>query len=188
MEHKGTMELESSRLILRRLVPSDAEAMYRNWASDPEVTAYLTWPPHRDLSVTEQLLQDWDRQYGEETFYQWAIVPKDLGEPIGTISVVALDSNTDTAELGYCIGKPWWHQGYTSEALSTVMSFLFYRVKVHRLEARHDTKNPNSGAVMQKCGLRFEGVLRSAGRNNQGVVDTAVYSILAEEFPPCTPL
>lgn len=182
MKHKGTVELYSERLILRQLAVSDAQAMYNNWASDPEVTKYLMWPAHTDVSQTAGILQIWDKQYDADTFYQWAIVPKDLGEPIGTISVVRLDETTDTAEIGYCIGKKWWHQGYTSEALRMVMDFLFQEVAVHRLEARHDTQNPHSGDVMKKCGMTLEGTLRSAGRNNQGIVDEAVYSILAEEY------
>ncbi len=182
MEHKGTIELHSERLILRRLAIQDAKAMYNNWASDSEVTKFLTWSAHTDASETDCILHNWDEQYGEDTFYQWAIVPKAFGEPIGTISVVKCDENTDTMEIGYCIGKKWWHKGYTSEALQTVISFLFHDVKINRLEARHDTHNPHSGAVMKKCGMCFEGILRSAARNNCGIVDVAVYSIIAEEY------
>lgn len=182
MQHKGTVTLTSERLILRRLTLKDAPAMYRNWANDPEVTHFLTWPPHTDISQTECVLKFWGEQYQQATFYQWAIVPKDLDQPIGTISVVRLDENTEAAEIGYCIGKRWWHKGYTSEALKAVMSFLFEEVQVKRLEAKYDTNNPHSGAVMKKCGMHFEGVLRSGGRNNQGIVDVAVYSILSKEY------
>ncbi len=182
MEHKGTVTLHSERLLLRRLTVQDAKAMYANWANDPEVTKFLTWPAYTDVSQANCILRDWEKLYDADTFYQWAIVPKDLGEPIGTISVVRFDKNTETAEIGYCIGKKWWHKGYTSEALRAVTAFLFDDVKINRLEARHDTNNPHSGAVMKKCGMCFEGILRSSGRNNQGIVDVAVYSMLAEEY------
>ena len=52
MDHKGTVTLETERLQLRCFTEEDAESMYRNWASDPEVTKYLTWPPHADVNVT----------------------------------------------------------------------------------------------------------------------------------------
>lgn len=182
MEHKGTVSLHTQRLLLRRLTPEDAEAMYRNWASDPEVTRYLTWPPHTAVQQTRALLEAWEAQYRDSTFYQWAIVPEDVGEPIGSISVVKWDEDTDTAEVGYCIGQKWWHRGYTSEALQAVMAFLFREVKIQRLEARHDTQNPHSGAVMQKCGMTQEGILRRAARNNRGIVDAAVYRMLATEY------
>ena len=182
MEQKGTMELHSERLILRRFTREDAPAMYRNWASDPEVTKFLRWPAHQDLSVTEKVVECWIREYENPGFYQWAIVPKNLGEPIGTISVVDQNEKTDTLHIGYCIGKKWWHRGYTSEALKTIMAFLFLEVKAHRLESQHAPNNPNSGAVMRKYGLQYEGTLRSADWSNQGIVDASMYSILAEEF------
>lgn len=185
VKHKGTVELHTERLVLRRLFTEDAKAMYNNWANDPEVTKFLTWPAYAEPSVAEDILRFWDAQYSQETFYQWAIVPKDFGEPIGTISVVRVDEGIDAAEVGYCIGQKWWHKGYTSEALKAVMNFLFCEVAINRLEARHDTNNAYSGAVMKKCGMQFEGVLRNAGRNNQGIVDVAVYSMLAEEYKDC---
>ena len=46
MEHKGTTVITSKRLLLRRFVIEDAEAMFHNWASDPDVCRFLTWPPH----------------------------------------------------------------------------------------------------------------------------------------------
>lgn len=83
--------------------------------------------------------------------------------------------------IGYCIGKAWWHRGITSEALKAVMDFLFDVVGANRIEARHDPRNPNSGGVMKKCGMKYEGTLRSAGRNGQGICDECYYALLKEE-------
>lgn len=58
------------------------------------------------------------------------------------------------AHIGYCIGRKWWKQGITSEALKAVIDFLFDEVKTNRIEARHDPRNPNSGLVMKKCGMK----------------------------------
>ena len=52
MKRCGTQRLETDRLVLRRFERADADAMYRNWASDPEVTKYLTWPAHENIGVT----------------------------------------------------------------------------------------------------------------------------------------
>ena len=95
-----------------------------------------------------------------------------------------MNEQTNTLHIGYCIGKKWWHMGYTSEALKTIMPFLFLEVKADCLKAEHDPNNPNSGAVMKKCGLKYEGTLRNAVQSNQGIADAATYSILAEEFGP----
>lgn len=72
-------------------------------------------------------------------------------------------------------------QGYTSEALQAVMNFLFDEIGVLRIEAQHDVNNPNSGRVMKKCGMKYEGTHRHAGRNNQGFCDLAWYGILASD-------
>jgi len=182
MNHLGTKQLETERLILRRFTVEDAGAMYRNWASDPEVSKYLTWPCHASPEVSVRCLTDWAEQYAKPDYYQWAIVPKAVGEPIGSISVVGYDSRIGQPEVGYCIGKPWWRQGYTSEALGRVIDFLFGEAGASRVESRHDPRNPNSGAVMRKCGMTYEGTLRQADWNNQGICDVCMYGILAEEW------
>ncbi len=182
MEHAGTLRLESARLLLRPFVLGDADAMFRNWASDAEVTRFLTWSPHADRAATQALLETWTAQYADPAFYQWAIVPKSLGEPIGAISVVQpIDARIRAAEIGYCIGRPWWHEGITSEAFSLVIDLLSDRVGVNKIVARHDTENPRSGRVMQRCGLRREGTLRQAGWNNRGICDLVYYGLLKSE-------
>ena len=182
LQHKGTQRLETTRLILRKFTMDDARAMYENWASDPEVTKFLTWPPHGSVGVTEQVLKSWVDGYGQDDFYQWAIVPKELGDaPIGSISVVSHNDKARIAHIGYCIGKRWWHRGFTSEALQAVMDFLFDEVGVQRIETRHAPNNPHSGGVMKKCGMKYEGTLRRSDVNNQGICDACWYSILDDE-------
>ena len=182
MKHLGTKTIETERLILRPFRVEDAESMYRNWASDSEVTTYLTWPSHDNVGISEMVLKDWDSHYGEDNYYQWAIVPKGLDEPIGSIAAVAVNDDAQWVEIGYCIGKNWWRKGYMTEAVGAVIRFFFEAVGVGRIQAKHDPRNPNSGAVMAKCGMRYEGTLRKAGRNNQGICDEVVYGILREEY------
>lgn len=183
MRHAGTRRLETERLVLRRFTVDDAAAMFRNWASDDEVTKYLTWPAHSGVDVSRAVLEDWVRSYEREDFYQWAIVPKELGdEPVGSISAVRVDDDVDMVHIGYCIGRPWWRRGITSEALRRVMGFFFNEVGANRIESRHDTRNPNSGKVMEKCGMRHEGTLRSSDRNNQGICDASWYAMLRSEW------
>ena len=182
MEHLGTKYMETERLILRRFVQEDAQAMFDNWASDEEVTKYLVWPPHSGVEISRLVLKDWIKLYGEECFYQWAIVPKDLGQPIGSISVVRMDDAIGSVHIGYCLGKAWWHKGYMSEALGRLIDFFFEEVGANRVEARHDPRNPHSGGVMRKCGMKLEGTLRQAGWNNQGICDESWYGILKADW------
>ena len=181
MKHCGTQRLETERLILRRFVIEDSAAMYKNWASDEDVTRYLTWPAHSSEEISKSVIEDWVNSYSNEKYYQWAVVLKDKGEPIGSITVVGMKEAVSMVHIGYCIGKAWWHSGITSEALSAVMDFLFEVVGVNRIEARHDPRNPNSGKVMKKCGMKYEGTLRSFDRNNQGICDACYYALLKSE-------
>lgn len=181
MKHLGTIKLETDRLILRRFTFDDAMDMYRNWASDPAVTKFLTWKTYESPKDADAILKIWDENYQQPDFYQWAIELKQIGQPIGSISVVSHNDLAQKAEIGYCIGKAWWHQGITSEALERVMRFLFDEVGMNRVESRHDVNNPNSGKVMEKCGMQFEGIRRQSDWNNQGLCDTAYYGILKED-------
>lgn len=182
MYHCGTQRLETERLILRRFVSKDADAMYKNWASDPEVSKYLTWPPHSTVKDSKNAVKFFIKRYSDKKYYHWAIVLKENGdEPIGGIDVVLINEDVSMVHIGYCIGKNWWHKGITSEALKAVMDYLFDVVGVNRIESRHDTRNPNSGKVMMKCGMKYEGTLRSADKNNQGICDVSYYALLKSE-------
>lgn len=179
MDNCGTQLLETSRLLLRRFTLDDAEAMYENWASDPEVTKYLMWPAHKSSLISLDVLKEWVSSYEQQNTYQWAIIIKNESpEPIGTIGVVHQNDAIAMAHIGYCIGRKWWHQGITSEALKAVMDFLFDTVGINRIESRHDPRNPNSGRVMKKCGMRYEGIMRAADWNNQGICDACYYALL----------
>ena len=182
LTHKGTQTIETSRLILRRAVREDAEAMFRNWASDPEVTKYLTWPTYEKVETAYQILDLWASEYEKSDYYQWMIVLKELGEPIGSISVVRQNDRVEEAEIGYCIGSRWWHRGIVSEALTAIIEYLFAKVGMNRVAARHDPNNPHSGGVMRKCGMKYEGTHRACDRNNQGICDAAQYAILRDEW------
>ena len=156
--------------------------MFRNWASDSEVTKYLTWPTHSNTTVSEMVIGSWLQEYERDNYYQWMIVLKEIGEPIGSISVVRQNDHVQEAEIGYCIGSRWWHQGIMTEALAAVIEYLLTEVGMNRVAARHDPNNPHSGGVMRKCGMKYEGTHRACDRNNQGICDAAQYAILRSEW------
>ena len=89
MNHLGTVTLETARLILRRFRAEDAEQMYHNWASEDEVTRFLTWPTHPNADITRQIIGQWIKEYEKNDYYNWAIELKETGEIIGSISVVS---------------------------------------------------------------------------------------------------
>ena len=80
MNHTGTQTIETKRLILRRFTMNDVLPMYTNWASDPAVTKYLTWPTHTGPDVTEMVLKSWVTDYEKPAYYQWAIAFRESNE------------------------------------------------------------------------------------------------------------
>lgn len=183
LNHIGTREIATERLLLRRFRMDDAEAMFRGWASDGEVTRYLTWQPHGNAEVTKKLTASWVEQYARKDCYRWCIVWKENGEPIGCIDVVRLVEELETGVIGYCMAKEYWGRGVMTEALAAVMEYLFVNVGLYRIQAYHQTQNPASGKVMKKCGMQFEGVLRQSAKTNAGeYCDVAYYSILRPEW------
>lgn len=182
MNHQGTKRLETERLILRRFNTMDAENMYKNWASDTEVTKFLTWPVHASVEVSKNIITTWEKDYTLSEYYQWCIELKTTGEAMGSISVVHVINNISALEIGYCIARDYWGLGIASEAFTAVISYLFNEVRANRIEARHDVNNPASGKVMEKCGLVKEGIKRQGDRNNVGICDVAIYGLLKEDW------
>lgn len=182
MEHKGTVRLETQRLVLRKFIDEDITPSFYNWTGDDRVTEFLRWKTHDNVNVTYDVINDWIKKYNCLSFYQWAIVLKDLNEPIGTISVVDSDEKIGKVHIGYCIGSKWWNRGYTSEAFGAVIKFLFNEVKVIRIESQHDPNNPGSGKVMKKCGLVYEGTLKKSDWSNKGIVDACLYGLVADDY------
>ncbi len=109
MKAIGTQILQINRLILRRFVESDAEAMFQNWASSAENMTYVTWNPHPDVEVTRNSIRNWVASYANPNYYKWAIYLKENPEQvIGDISIVTIDENDSSCEIGYVLGKAYW--------------------------------------------------------------------------------
>ena len=170
MRHVGTQEIETPRLLLRRLMPSDAPMMYSNWANDPEVTRWLRWTPHKDVAETQELLSAWALLYPNEDYYQWAIVEKATGQVFGSISIYnsllgepaqrnewpGFDLSKGIWEPGYCIGRAWWGKGCTTEALKALVEYCFKNTDSNWLACSHAVENPASGKVMMKAGFVYD--------------------------------
>lgn len=184
MKYIGTKTLETERLILRKTEEDDYLPMFRNWAGDERVTRFMTWTPYKsaeDLknSYHKYLMENRDR--GD--MFDWKIVLKETGEPIGSIGVTSLNENIGSCDIGYCLGYNWWHKGIMSEAFSEIIRFIFEEADFNRIVAFHDVDNPRSGMVMKKCGLSFEGILKQSVKNNKGELkDATYYAILKSEY------
>ena len=154
-------------LLLRRLSIDDSEMMFNNWASDPEVTKYLRWNAHRSWAETAEMLNEWEKHYGDPTFYQWGVENKRSGVLMGTISLFPAPElktgwhlNTEILgsawEAGYALGRKWWNNGYMTEALCAVRDYWFNTVDAPWLVAIHANENVASSAVLQKAGFVYD--------------------------------
>ena len=183
MNHLGTKTLEAPRLILRQFRPSDAQDMFNNWCNSPAVCKYLSWDPHRELETTRKVLSGWVEAYQDNTVYHWVIELKENNQAIGSIGALNVSEKHLECFLGYCIGEAFWGQGLMTEAVARVITFLFEEVGLHRIEARHLTKNPASGRVMEKCGMVWEGTLRRNRLMKDGTYgDMNIWAILREDW------
>ena len=180
----NSTKLETKRLILRNFEMSDAEAMFRNWASDPEVVRFMPYDVCNSIEETKKRITEWMR-YFEDTAPNsavFAIVLKDSGEVIGTIDYAETDKDARSAEVGYQLGKLWWGRGYAAEALQAVIRHCFETVKLNRIWASYDPRNPNSGKVLKKAGMIYEGTLRQCKIRRGELADSVRYAILADEY------
>ena len=153
--------LTTERLVLRRMRVTDAEDMHR-YACRSDVTRYLLWSPHPDLSYTREYLQYLNTRYAAGTFYDWAITLKESGKMIGTCGFTTIDPQNECAEVGYVLNPEYWGKGIAAEALVAVLTFGFDKLLLHRIEARFIEGNEASLRVMQKVGMQFEGYRREA--------------------------
>ena len=183
IQHKGTKKLETERLILRKFEAEDAFDMYKNWASDSEVTKYLSWQAHNDIKMTKQLIGFWINNYKNNNEYQWAIQYKETSEVVGNINLLEVYDKDENCEVGYCLGRKYWSKGIVSEALFKVLEYGFEEVGFQRIAAHVEAENLASWKVMEKCNMVYEGTFRNFVKNNNGSFsDCRYYSILKDEY------
>lgn len=150
----------TERLVLRKPHSADDQAVHE-FASDSDVTRYVNWPRHRELSETinrrEEALRNWET--GED--FVWRIVLRTSEEPIGTIGC-RVDGHS--VEFGFVLAKGHWGRGYATEASRAIVNWAKELDGVNRIWATCDTANVASARVLEKAGLALQGVLRGRTR------------------------
>jgi len=154
MNHKGSIKLETQRLVLRKFKVEDAEEVFKNWTNDDEVAKFVRWSTHKSVEDTKQWLSEEEKNYANNNYYTWGIELKETGELIGSMSAIYRKEEDNRYEIGYGIGKKYWNKGYTTEALKCVMNYLINEIEIKRFSCRHAKQNPASGEVMKKVGFK----------------------------------
>lgn len=173
--------LETQRLILRKLRIGDYKDMFE-YAGRDDVTKYLLWNSHPDADYTFDYLTYVQTQYKSGEFYDFAVVLRENGKMIGTCGFSSFDFANNGAEIGYVINPAYRGNGYADEAVSRIMAFGFTELDLRRIEARYIVNNDSSRRVMEKCGMTFEGIHRSAVLLKGKYADVGYYSILLDEY------
>ncbi len=173
--------LTTERLTLRQMKTSDWRDMYE-YASQPKVTEYLLWDYHRSPDQTQDYLRYLQAQYRAGDFYDWAIVLSEEKKMIGTCGFTTIDFANNCAEVGYVINPAYWGKGIAAEAVSRVMDFGFSELNAHRIEAKYIVGNNASRRVMEKCGMRFEGIRRSSMFIKGAYRDIGMCAIISDEY------
>lgn len=183
MKFLGSKRLESERLILRKLTVNDAPIAFKNWCNSDNVDKYVLWKKHENVDVTISQYQKWVEEYNDEKTFRWIVELKDNHDLIGTIDVSNNFLRFGTCDIGYCYGEKFWNKGYGTEALKTVIKYLFEECDADIVCAGHLINNPASGKVMEKAGMKYEGKLRSRVIDKDNLRnDIVYYSILKEEY------
>lgn len=185
INHIGTKELKTKRLLLRKIKEEDYKDVFR-YASKEEVSKYVTWDTHKDINETKALCKMWEEQYKNEDKYHWAIVYNNT--VIGNIEIVKLVD--DTAFIGWQVDSDYWNKGIMTESATAVRDYMFGKVGIERLNASFIKDNVGSGRVMEKIGMKpispqkyYEKL--SDTKNHQLEVDgmpLAFYSIAKDEW------
>ena len=144
--------LNTERLTLRKLQESDLPDIFE-WASDPEVTRFVTWNPHESPEVTKTILNLWLREYDDPGCYRYGIELKETGKLIGMIDVVGYRDGIP--EIGYILNRKFWNRGYMSEALAALKRYLLE--EFDELFIRAACENIASNHVIRKNGFQFTG-------------------------------
>lgn len=174
-KHAGTREIRTERLLLRKFCPEDAQAMFANWTSDPEVARYTNWGAHESVETTGAFLGYLLGKQENPDNYAWGI--ERAGELIGSIDVVAASEERRACSIGYCLSRRCWNQGIMTEALRAVVAYLFENTDFERIEAEHMKANAASGRVMQKAGLRFVAERPTPIKKDGSVQDICFYAL-----------
>jgi [ribosomal protein S5]-alanine N-acetyltransferase len=176
----------TERLLLRDFQPDDFDAIH-DYASDPEVARYMEWGPNTPADTQAFLDRAFMSQATWPRFDYGLVIERAAdGKAIGSIGLHLRDAGNRTVEIGYCLNRACWRQGLVFEASHALIDLSFRTLDLHRVIATCDVRNAGSYGVMEKLGMRREGVLRQDRQIKGEWRDTYLYAVLAEEWLGCS--
>ena len=159
MKFAELRDLETERLVLRRMRFDDLYDYYERICCDGNVTRYMKFEPHQDIGETLARLEKTLAEYEEGGRYCWAITIKGEDELIGIFDLLGFDEKDNSCTFAYMLGFDWWGKGYATEAMKAVFRFAFEELEVDLIKGSHFSANAASGAVMRKAGMTHIGTV-----------------------------
>lgn len=148
--------LKTERLRLRKAKLADAEAIFRQYAQDPEVTRYVSWRAHQSIDETHEYMRMCLLAWDTGKAFHWIIERREDKQVIGMIIARV---NAEKWELGFVLARAHWGRGYMTEAVKGIIAWALKQKDIFRVWAVCDIDNKASARVMQKAGMKCEGVL-----------------------------
>ncbi len=174
-------ELQTPRLRLRQLRPSDADAMFAI-LSDAEVTRTFGLERFTLIEEAKQRIRAINAGFHQQASLRWAIVRAEENVLIGTCGYLYWKRPHHHAAVGYELARPFWRQGYMTEALTAVLRYGYTQMNLHRIEALVMPENSPSIQLLRRLGFQEEGLLREYGFWNGRFHDLLVFSLLRQEW------
>ncbi len=171
------MNLSTGRLSLR-LIGKEDFAEIHEMNSYPQVAQYNTIGIPEDISVTTALL---NTVMEKESSISWSIRKKETGEFVGQFGMNLSSEKYRKGEIYYSLHPNEWGQGFATEAVNAVLSFGFSALRLHRIEAGVATENSKSVALLERVGMKREGLCRKILPLQSGWADNYMYAILEDD-------
>ena len=174
-------ELESERLLFRKILLSDARDLFLIRSND-DVMRFMDVTRFESIDDAEKLIHSIEESYQKETGINWAIVEKKSNIFIGYFGFFKIIPEHCRAEIGYALSPEYWGKGYMYETLNRLVRFGFKIMKLHSIEANVNPENEKSKKALEKIGFRQEAYFRENYLFNNKFLDSIIYSLLEKDL------
>jgi RimJ/RimL family protein N-acetyltransferase len=176
--------IQTGRLILRPFRAADAPQVRRLAGARAIADTTANIPHPYPEGAAEEWIASHPPLFEARKLVTFAVTLKDNDELVGAISLMDISLQSERAEVGYWVGKPYWNRGICTEAAQEVLRYAFDDMHLQRVQGRYFRRNPASGRVMEKLGMREEGCLRSFEKKWDRFEDVVICGILRSEWRP----
>ena len=182
MRYPRIHRLETPRLVLRQITREDVPQYFSGLFGKERVAEHMLWEPHREQAQSAAAVEKVLQRYAAGKYYRWGITRKGEDLLIGIIELLRFREETGDCSFAYMLSDDHWGKGYGTEAVEAVFAFAFEEMEAASITADHFARNPASGAVMRKAGMRYVRDLPGKYEKNGVPLDAVEYRITKEEW------